>query len=193
MSDFLPKSYKGVPTNSNYMKLKDGENTFRILSPAIIGWEYWNNKGKPVRSQERWVKMPADIKVEQDGSTKIRHFWAFVVYNYEDKAIQILELTQTSVMTAIKALVDNKRWGDPAGYDITVKRSGKGFDTEYITQANPHSPIEDKILKEFTEKNIKLSALFDSGDPFTSTAEATLPITEEPEEEVELTDNDIPF
>ena len=59
MSDFLPSDYK-IPTTSKYMKFKQGENRFRILTSPIIGWEYWVNteKGrKPVRkrSEERRV------------------------------------------------------------------------------------------------------------------------------------------
>ena len=41
---FLPSGYKEV---SNYMKFVDGENRFRILSPAIVGWEYWNEDVDP--------------------------------------------------------------------------------------------------------------------------------------------------
>lgn len=167
MSDFLPKEYK-VPSNSNYMRLKDGENTFRVLSSAIIGWEYWNNDKKPVRSKERPTEIPDDIRVEKDGSYNIKHFWAFVVWNYEDKKVQILEITQSSIQNAIKSsLVGNKRWGDPKKYDITITRSGTGFDTEYITQGNPPiSEPDPKILNEYAKMSINLEALYAGDDPF---------------------------
>lgn len=163
--NFLPPEYK-VPSNSNYMKLKDGENTFRVLSSAVVGYEYWNTDNKPVRSKQRWVNTPADIKTDSDGKMSIKHFWAFAVWNYEDKSIQILELTQKGVMDAIKALIDNKRWGNPQGYDITINRSGTGFDTEYIVQANPHSVVDPTILADYAKKTINLEGLFDGSDPF---------------------------
>jgi len=71
-------------------------------------------------------------------------------------------------MKALKALIDNPKWGDPHGYDICVTRSGKGFDTEYIVQPSPHSKLDDKILAKFQEANINLEALFEGLDPFTT-------------------------
>jgi hypothetical protein len=163
MNNFLPDSYNIPETPSNYMRFVEGANTFRILSSAIVGFEYFNLNNKPVRSKEAFEEMPQDIK--QGG--KIKPFWAFCIYNYDLKMVQILELTQKSIMTAIKATVDNPKWGNPRLYDFTITRSGEGLDTEYVTQAEP--PIgepSDEIKEAFINKPINLSALFESGDPF---------------------------
>lgn len=149
---FLPEGYK-VPVNSNYMKFQEGENTFRVLSPAVVGYEYWNNKNEAVRSQKGFAGIPADIRYEDDKKTgeskpsRIKHFWAFAVWNVDAGKVQILQVTQQGVMDAIKALVDNSKWGDPKGYDITVTRSGSGFDTEYQTMPNPHSPVPAEAVE----------------------------------------------
>lgn len=165
MTDFLPPAYK-IPDNSGYLKLKDGDNTFRILSSAIIGYEFWNNSNKPVRSRTQFKSTP-DIKLNKDGQpTKIKHFWSFVVYNYNSEAIQILEITQSTIMSAIKAIVDNKKWGNPQGYDITISRVGSGMETEYSTMPNPHSEIEPAIVEDYKSRNINLEALYDGGNPF---------------------------
>lgn len=166
MTNFLPEEYKVPVSGGNYMKFEDGENTFRILGSAIVGWEYWTKENKPVRAKERWSEMPSDIKTDKDGKYVIKHFWAFPVWNYKADAVQILEVTQQTIMTGIKALVDNKKWGDPKGYDITVNRSGDGLDTEYSVVPNPHTPIDDEVLKICKEKVVNLEALYDSGDPF---------------------------
>ncbi|MEK6880728.1 MAG: hypothetical protein AABY22_14010 [Nanoarchaeota archaeon] len=147
MSNFFPSEYK-LPVSSNYMRFQEGENTFRVLSSAIVGWEYWNTDNKPVRSQEGWDERPEDVKTEKDGSYRINHFWAFAVYNYEAKKIQILELTQKGIMKTIQGLVKNPKWGNPNGYDITVARSGSGFDTEYSTVPNPHSEVDSSVVME---------------------------------------------
>jgi hypothetical protein len=165
MTTFLPDDYK-VPSNSNYMKFETGENTFRILSSAIIGFEYWNKDNKPVRSRTPWDEIPADIKPQKDGSIRINHFWAFIVWNYNESRIQILELTQKSIMEGIKALVDNKKWGDPKGFDITVTKVGEGLNTEYTVMPNPHSPMPDDAIKGMETKKITLAALYDGKDPF---------------------------
>lgn len=166
--EFLPEGYEVPASPSNYMKLQDGENTFRVLSSAIVGFEYWTNDKKPVRLKTFPEVMPVDIKIEKDGSKKIKPFWAFVVWNYTAEQIQILQLTQKSIMGAIKAVVDNKKWGNPKGYDITVTRTGEGLDTEYSTMPNPHSILEDKIADALSDKKVNLEALFDGADPFAS-------------------------
>lgn len=166
MTNFLPDSYK-IPDTSNYMKFKEGENTFRVLSPAITGFEYWNNQNKPVRSQTPWHTLPADIRYKDDGTPEpVKHFWAFVVWNYDSNIVQILEIVQKSVQSQLKALVENKKWGDPTQYDITVTRTGSGFDTEYMVTPNPKTEMPKEALGIYTAKKIALEALYTGGDPF---------------------------
>lgn len=164
--NFFPSEDYKLPVSSNYMKFIEGDNTFRVLSSAIVGYEYWTKENKPVRSKELWDEVPIDIKWEKDGSYRINHFWAFVVYNYEAKKIQILELTQKGIMKTMQGLIKNSKWGNPNGYDITVSRSGSGFDTEYSVVPNPHSKLDVKIEEQYEIKNINLEALFKGEDPF---------------------------
>lgn len=173
LNDFFPQTDYSIPTTSNYMKFKEGDNTFRALSSAVVGYEYWrkNKEGKdePVRSREMWDEMPRDIKYNPDGTpTKINHFWAFVVYNYADKRIQILEITQKGIMKYMMSLVENPKWGKPTGYDLTVNRTGSGFDTEYTTVANPHCAVDSDVAEAYAHKKIDLSKLFTGEDPFSA-------------------------
>jgi len=163
---FFPTEDYTIPQHSNYMKFVEGENTFRVLSSAIVGYEYWNKDNKPMRSRECPETKPMDIKTEKDGSWKINHFWAFVVWNYEAKKIQILELTQKGIMKAVKAYIDNTKWGNPKEYDFTVTRTGSGLDTEYQTMANPHSELESDIRGQYIKTSINLEKLYDGEDPF---------------------------
>jgi len=165
---FFPNQDYTIPTSSKYMRLVEGKNKFRVLSSAIVGWEYWNTQDKPVRQQEPFEDVPDDIKHDKDGRVSIKHFWAFAVWNYQEKKIQILELTQKSIMNAIKSYVDEESWGDPKQYDIVITRSGSGFDTEYQTIANPHTPPPAEAVEEYGNKTINLNALFDGTDPFSS-------------------------
>ena len=157
---FLEKDYK-KPVNSNYMRFVEGKNKFRVLSDAITGWEYWTTKNKPIRQADPFEEMPDDIKTNKFGKQQINHFWAFVVWNYNAKKVQILELTQKGIMNAITALINEPDWGDPQGYDIVVTRIN-GEKTEYQTMATPHSkkPEEAKVGK------INLEAILDGKDPF---------------------------
>lgn len=164
--NFFPTEDYKLPDNSNYMKLKDGENNFRVLSSAVVGYEYWNNENKPVRSHDRFEQLPEDIRYEHGKPTAIKHFWAFVVWNYVAGKVQILELTQKTIMGSMQALIKNSKWGHPEGYDITVTRIGSGLDTEYQVVPNPHSDIPEEAVEAITGRNIDLERLFDGGDPF---------------------------
>lgn len=164
---FLEPNYEIPQAPSNYMKFQKGMNKFRILSPAVTGWEYWNKDNKPVRSKKRWEIIPADIKKENGQPTPIKHFWAFVVWNYQEQLIQILQITQSTIQGSIKTGVD-LRQGNATNNDIGVERKGDGFDTEYTVQFADPSPVAPEIEEAYKAKKIDLEALFDGGDPFTS-------------------------
>jgi hypothetical protein len=153
-----------VPETSNYMKFKaEGPHKFRALSSAIIGYEYFKDNNKPVRSKTPFEETPG---IKKGG--KISHFWAFVVWNYAAKRIQILEITQKSIQTAMQAYVKNPDWGNPKTYDITVNRKGMTVnDTEYTVMPSPHKPLDPEIAQKFSDAKINLEALFEDADPFT--------------------------
>lgn len=165
---FFPEDDYQVPDESNYMKFVDGDNHFRVLSNAVVGYEYWNLKDEVVRSKEQFSPAPSDIKPNKDGSAgKVQHFWAFVVWNYEGKGkIQILEVKQKGVMKYMQSLIKNPAWGSPKGYDLVINRTGSGLATEYTYVANPHKELDEAIATAFASSKINLDALFTGGDPF---------------------------
>ncbi len=167
MNDFLPIDYTIPKPPSDYMKLEDGLNSIRILSSAITGYEYWNTDNKPIRSKAGWEEMPKDIKPNDQGKYEIKHFWAFVVWNYSLKKVQILQLTQGTIQKPIKALVSNPKWGDPKKYDIAITKAKENGKTTYNVQGEP--PIgspSSEILEAYGKKTINLAALYEGGDPF---------------------------
>ena len=165
MNDFLPKDYKRPePSGGNYAKLEDGHNRFRILSSAIVGWLYWTTENKPVRLKERPEKAPIDIR-EGD---KIKHMWAFVVWNYRDNKVQILELTQASIQGPLEDLVMSEDWGSPTEYDITITKTGQKLDTEYTVMPSPKKAVPLDAHQAYREARINLEALFEGSDPFST-------------------------
>ncbi len=158
---FLPQEYKAPSTNSNYFKIQEGENKFRILSRPVIGWEDWDHNKKPVRY--RFENKPAN---SIDPSKPIRHFWSMIVWNYAEEKIQILHLTQASIRNRIQALSNDKDWSEPFFYDLKVIKEGSGIDTEYTVNPLPHKELSPEIKELFYEKPCNLEALFDNADPF---------------------------
>ena len=147
------------------MRLQDGDNIFRVLSSAITGYEYWTNESKPIRSKVPFENTP-NIKVVDGKPQKVKHFWAFIVWNYATKNVEILELTQSTIMSAMTNLIADADWGSPKGYDIKVTRSGQGIETEYAVSPKPHKDTDPDILMAYADKKINLNALYEGANPF---------------------------
>jgi len=164
---FFPDEDYTIPESSNYMSFKEGDNKFRVLSNAIVGWEYWTVNDEVKRQKEDFSPPPTDIKPNKDGKPgKVQHFWAFVVYNYDAKKVQILEVKQKGLMKYMQGLLANPAWGSVKGYDLVVNKTGSGFSTEYTFVANPHSELDPEIAKVYAAAKINLEALFEGKDPF---------------------------
>ncbi len=159
MNDFLPQDYEAPQGASAYMKLQNGDNKFRILSKPIIGWLDWKDK-KPFRFT---IKNKPDKPLTDK---PIKHFWAFVVFDYSDQQVKILEITQATIQKSIADLSKDEEWGAPFEYDIKVNRKGEDLKTEYSVTPSPKKPISDLIKQAATEKPCYLEALFANADPW---------------------------
>lgn len=167
---FLPDDYQAPRTTNYYMKLLEGENRIRIMSKPVFGWEDWLDN-KPVRyAMDKKPSRPNDPK------KPIKHFWAFVVFNYQEEQIQIMQVTQSTIRKSLESLCNDKDWGAPYGYDIKIMKTGEGMDTEYSVNPVPHKPIDDYLMSCFKERPCDLNALFDNADPFSSDIQNITPL-----------------
>ena len=157
-TSFLPSGYDIPSSGGKYMKFKQGENTFRVLSSPIVGWIDWKDNS-PIRTK-------GDKPQPVDPERAVKHFWAMPVYNYEDNAIQILEITQSTIQGFLKALVDDADWGAPYEYDVKVTKTGEQLETKYAVTPRPKSPLSEEIKKLYETTPVNLEALYDGGDPF---------------------------
>jgi len=171
---FLPNNYEVPKAPSPYMRFEAGDNKFRALCSPIMGNEWWvDENGKP-RTKEmppRKGDKPVRAKMDQPipDNAQVKHFWAFVVYNYKAKAVQILQITQTSIQEAIRAYTEDPDWGNPKGvdgYDIVVKREGEKLETTYAVLPKPRKKLDEKIMEDYKNMRINLSALYEGEDPF---------------------------
>lgn len=165
---FLPNDYNIPSEGGNYLRFIKGENRFRIMCPPILGYEWWKEKDgarKPIR-----VRMGVKINIEEvDDPESIKHFWAMVVYNYDLKKIQILEITQKGIQRTLRSLSKDSDWGTPVQtYDIVVTRTGDGMETKYEARPKPKSKMDEGIVQLYKDMNINLDALYDGADPFSS-------------------------
>jgi hypothetical protein len=164
---FLPNDYKTPETAGKFMKFKEAETRFRILSPepllGYVGWTSDGNKRKPVRKPmgAKWTDSEVD-------DNKTRHFWAMAVWSYATSRVMVLEVTQTTIQKSIETFSKDGDYGDPVGYDIVVKKSGEGMDTEYQVMPKPPKKADKAILSAWDalQEKFDLSRLFSNGDPF---------------------------
>lgn len=163
---FLPDNYEVPLSNSSYMKFKDGENRLRILSVPIFGWEDWTVLKKPIR-----FRMNAKPDKPVDPLKPIKHFWAMIVWNYGTSKIEILEVTQVSILKRFDALSRDSDWGDPFKYDIKVFRSEEKGIVKYVVNPCPAKDVTPEVKEAFAATPIDLEELFRSGDPFKSSPE----------------------
>ena len=163
-TNMLPDEYEVPQKAGNYMKFQDGENQFRFLSQAIVGWEGWiedDGNRKPIRHKMDEPFDPSEIDPET-----IKHFWAVVVWNYSLKRVQILEITQRGIQKSLRALEKSKAWGSLLNYDILVTKSGQKLETEYQVNPCPPKLLDKEISKEYKATDIDLEKLFTGEDPF---------------------------
>jgi len=170
---FLPKGYEAPKSSNYYMKLQEGDNKIRILTQPILGWEDWLEEGatkKPVRF--RFDSKPTK---PLNASKPVKHFWAFVVWNYAEEQIQILHVTQATIRNGIESLCNDEDWGAPFFYDIKIIKKGEKIETEYTVNPLPHKPLAKHIIEKFNERPCNLDALYDNEDPFASSSEQRTP------------------
>lgn len=157
----LPENYEPAKsTGGAYTKLQDGDTKIRILTSPIIWFEYFTLENKPKRSKTMFTNTN-DIKE----NWKVKEFWAFVVWNYNSEAVQIMEITQNTIKDQIFALARDEDFWDPKGYDLKITRSWKDLETKYQVKPLAQKPFENKEAIEEAKK-INLEALFDWEDPF---------------------------
>jgi len=90
-------------------------------------------------------------EAEFDGKKTIQDkFATLCLYrNAKMKAseVKVYEFGWT-VQKQLRNLAHDEDWGDPTGYDITIKREGEGLQTKYFITPRPKKPLsdEDKAL-----------------------------------------------
>lgn len=189
---FLPEDYK-EPVMSNYMDFVEGENTFRVLGSAVTGWEYWTNEDRPVRVKEHEEIPLGDVKEGKYG-LNLSFFWAFPVYNYSARKIQILVVKQKTVRQGMLGYINNQKWGDPTEYSFVVTRSkDESGKTVYQVIAEPKEELDKDVLKKFKDMNLDMQTWFKGGDPFMGITQDEVVEKEEPEVDVDEVADDVPF
>lgn len=181
-NDFYAKDavYDVPSSNGGYMRFEEGENKFRILGKfsegtAIQGFEYWKTvegKRTPIRLRRNADGSKPEVSISELEINKFgqldmpKHFWILPVWNYRDKAVQLLEITQKNIIRDIQKYIANPKWGNPDGYDFIVTKGKPNDKPLYTVTVDPKEPIATEILDQYTQMVITMDKIFDGGDPF---------------------------
>jgi len=106
------------------------------------------------------------FRVLSDARPNINYFWAMTVWNYKENKVQVLTITQKTIMGALVQLEENTEdFGDLKNYDIIINKSKVGDKTSYTVQGTPSKPLTEEIKTAFEESKVDLSKLFDGKYP----------------------------
>lgn len=145
-NSFVPEGYKVESGTGNFFKLASGDNKFRILTDAVVGKVGWKDN-KPFRRTGADASI-SPKEVDEDAKTgkpKINDFMAFYVFDHNEGKVKVAEFTQASIRKAIVALAENPDWGHPSGYDITITKTGDGFNSKYSITPSPKKPLPKTV------------------------------------------------
>lgn len=138
-------------SGSSYTVLEEGANKLRIISEHKEGWVKWGNDGTPER-----VEGDADSSPGDD----FNFFWACKVYNYRTNNVELWSITQKGIRKEILELAKSADWGDPQGYDLTIKRTGTGMNTSYSVQPSPAKELSKDVQEAIDASSADVKDLF---------------------------------
>lgn len=130
-------------------------NIYKTYSPpASDGGVYLKfEDGEPVRV--RIASEPVIFDSEYKGNISTRYSW--IVWNYDLEKAQVMTLPVTGYRMIAELAADEEDWGDPTTYNLKVKRTGTGKETQY--SVNPSQAKGD--LDENAQNEIKGLNLLD--------------------------------
>ena len=188
---FLSKQASAAVNNSStgggYLslsKLADGGSVrFALLTDEPLeGYESWgssNGTNKPFRFAEEPTY--EDIKVEMGefepregrggpGTADVKFFIAMPVYNYDSGKVQVLQITQKSIIKELDQISQMEDYENLLEWDFTVSKKGSGLLTEYTVRPVPRKKGSqehiDAAWLEAKSEGFDITRLLDGTNPF---------------------------
>lgn len=165
MSDNFFPDEVNVESTSRYTKLNQGKTQLRILSAPLFFNETWNTDGSGKRIPAR-LPLTEKFQPQDLGPDGFKTCMAVKVYNHNEGSIQIWQVTQKTILKAIKEYSQNPLYGRPQNYDLVISKQGQAMTTKYSVIANPPAPLNEAIAKLDAESPVQLENLLVNADPF---------------------------
>ena len=180
----LPKIEDNQDNNKPYWtfnKKPAGPYKFRILGVPLEGYIQWETRnvevtdeaGKKTMKEKRFPirSFPDEKPIPIDPNHPARKFWTFPIWNYQTSRVELWEITQKTMMRRLTDLNTSEDFGALIDYDIRVKKiimelTGGKQKVEYTIDALFPKPLAQEIIQCIEKTPIRMSALYESKDPF---------------------------
>jgi hypothetical protein len=165
-------------------KLPDGGSVrFAMLSDEPLEfYECWgtcDGASKPFRFD--YEPTPEDIASEMGdfepregrggpGTVDIKFAIAVPVYNFDSGKIQVLQITQKSILKEMDSISQMEDYAELLAWDFNISKKGSGLTTEYTVRPVPRKKGAqehiDAAWLEATSEGFDISRLLTGANPF---------------------------
>jgi hypothetical protein len=165
-------------------KLPDGGSVrFALLSDEPLeGWECWgsaNGTNRPFRfdfepTYEDIVAEMGEFEPREGrggpGTADVKFFIALPVYSFDSGKVQVLQLTQKTLIKELDAISQLDEYENLLEFDFSVSKKGSGLTTEYAIRPLPRKKGAQEHLSaawiEAQAEGFDISRLLTGANPF---------------------------
>ena len=173
--NFFDRGHEIPEKRNQFMRFESGKNRVRFIGNPVSGFVFFGKveredgteTTRPYRRRESEGEFSLEeminrnARMKKDGEIEGQKYFVMgLVYNYQKEKIQVLEVTQKSILKALKSYVDSEEYGHPSGYDLTIEKSGEGLNTEYTVIVSPPKPLSSEIEDLVGETSCDLQKVF---------------------------------
>lgn len=148
----------GGGNRSDFLKLKEGVTTVRIMSNPTQFYQHWveaNGKKRPFNSP---ISEPKLVKKLEDAGFKRKAAWIVKVLDRTDGKFKLLEIG-SQIYGGIKTLVQDEDWGPVSNYDVKIIRGPAGSQPLYKVSPKPKSPLEGTYKEAYNQFNDRVNLM----------------------------------
>lgn len=153
-------------------KLKEGDNKIRIVDGGVLMWKYWENDRPviiPMGPRHQRPKLPKIADVFNPGKMRdpVQDLWSLYIWDYSKEGLYILEVSQSSLMSQLKALSEDADLNGLTGQDIKINYQKSSKPITYGIKTLPPGPLSPTIAAALKANPVRMIALLEGLDPFT--------------------------
>jgi hypothetical protein len=170
----------------NPSKIQSGSSVrFALMSDVPLEfYECWGEASDGSVRPFRFLDDPNPVQIEEEmgpnyqrrqnregtGPEPVKFAIAVPVYNFESSTIQVMSLTQKSIIKEIDQVSQVEDYADLKAWDFILAKEGTGLNTDYKLRPVPRKPSTqstiDSAWSECQEAGFDIHRLLDGGNPF---------------------------